>query len=159
MHQHTVLATPYILALCSLRHQQHTMPFVDAQSLAQVHLETGPRKQIRLRRTGHVNRSRCPVRATTVDISELEAWCLSLVDPCRCAASIQTSSSRLGSEQPAADEHALGPAAKAPLRSLEWPRLCEHIAQFAATHAGRQAVLDTKVGWYPSLAQTSPSDC
>lgn len=41
-----------------------------------------------------------------------------------------------------------GPAAKATLKALEWGRLCEHIAQFASTYAGRQAVLSLKVNTF-----------
>jgi hypothetical protein len=34
---------------------------------------------------------------------------------------------------------ALGPAFQATLRMLEWPRICEHLAEFASTAAGKRA--------------------
>ncbi|GFR39680.1 hypothetical protein Agub_g152, partial [Astrephomene gubernaculifera] len=33
----------------------------------------------------------------------------------------------------------IGPAFKATLDMLEWPKLCEHVARFASTHAGKRA--------------------
>ncbi len=44
-----------------------------------------------------------------------------------------------------ADEQSMGPAARATLQMLEWPRLCAHIARFASTTLGRQAVLELQV--------------
>lgn len=38
------------------------------------------------------------------------------------------------------DDDVMGPAFKATLAMLEWPRLCEHIAAFASTTIGRAAV-------------------
>ena len=51
-----------------------------------------------------------------------------------------------------------GPAALATLRSLEWPRLLEHVAQFAATHAGRQAITNMEVCHSPLRRLCSVAD-
>lgn len=39
----------------------------------------------------------------------------------------------------AEDDH-MGPAFRATLDMLEWPRLCEHVAAFASTSLGKAAV-------------------
>ena len=43
-------------------------------------------------------------------------------------------------EDDVAGDEAMGPAFRATLAMLEWPRLCAHVAAFAATAAGKAAV-------------------
>lgn len=50
-----------------------------------------------------------------------------------------------------ADAH-LGPSFKATLKMLEWPTLCDHLAEFASTHSGRRLCLNLTVP--PSLTET-----
>lgn len=39
----------------------------------------------------------------------------------------------------AADYDPIGPAYRATMNMLEWHKLCEHVARFASTHAGKRA--------------------
>ncbi len=39
----------------------------------------------------------------------------------------------------AADYDPIGPAYRATMDMLEWHKLCEHVARFASTHAGKRA--------------------
>lgn len=43
------------------------------------------------------------------------------------------------------DQPQQGSAAAATMAVLEWPRLCAHVARFASTTLGRQAVLHMQV--------------
>ena len=50
-----------------------------------------------------------------------------------------------------------GLAFKAALRSVEWPAVCEHIAQFAATMVGRQRCQELEVGATLARTQARPA--
>ena len=43
-------------------------------------------------------------------------------------------------EESIAEDDAMGPAFRATLAMLEWPRLCQHVAAFASTTIGRTAL-------------------
>lgn len=45
----------------------------------------------------------------------------------------------------ASDSDDLGPAFRATLRMLDWPRLCSHVAEFASTHVGKQRCMSLAV--------------
>lgn len=53
--------------------------------------------------------------------------------------------SSLMSETDRAEDSLLGPAAEATLLMLHWKKLCEHVANFSSTHAGRRACLSLSV--------------
>lgn len=50
-------------------------------------------------------------------------------------------------EESIAEDEAMGPAFRATLAMLEWPRLCHHVAAFASTTIGRTAVQVKAMGW------------
>ena len=62
-------------------------------------------------------------------------------------------------EDDVAGDEAMGPAFRATLAMLEWPRLCKHVAAFAATSAGK-AVVQVRGMWSaPEQAPArSPND-
>lgn len=65
----------------------------------------------------------------------------------QAAQTIRTAAKAAATEAPSAsweddiakDDH-MGPAFRATLAMLEWPRLCEHVAAFASTSIGKAAV-------------------
>lgn len=56
------------------------------------------------------------------------------------AASAASSSAAAEEEEVVEDWMEIGPAFKATLKLLEWPRLCEHVAEYANTTVGKRMV-------------------